>query len=88
MAYLGADPGVARLKKKIGILSIRGPEVSLGSHGVGTRRGQTPTPHAPGLPSVETYQYILSASHRAWAQVRQLFDPELSGEHQAAAHAA
>ena len=32
-----------------GILSIRGPEVSLGSLRVATRRGQSPTPQAPPL---------------------------------------
>ena len=39
------------------ILSIGGPEVSQGSLLVGSRRAQAPTPHARGLPSVETYQY-------------------------------
>ena len=34
----------------------RGPEVSLGSPRVGTRRGQSPTPHARPLPSVHTYE--------------------------------
>ena len=32
-----------------GILSIRGPEVSLGSLRVGTIHVQAPTPHAPAL---------------------------------------
>ena len=32
-----------------GILSIRGPEVSLGSPRVGTIHVQAPTPHAPAL---------------------------------------
>ncbi len=32
-----------------GILSVRGPEVSLESLLVGTRHVQSPTPHAPGL---------------------------------------
>jgi len=32
-----------------GILSIRGPEVSLGSPRVGTIHVQSPTPHAPPL---------------------------------------
>ena len=32
-----------------GILSIRGPEVSLGPLGDGNRRAQAPTPHAPAL---------------------------------------
>ena len=32
-----------------GILSIRGPEVSLGSPRVGTIHVQAPTPHAPPL---------------------------------------
>ena len=39
-----------------GILSIRGPEVSPGPPRVGTRRGQSPTPHAWALPSVHTYK--------------------------------
>ena len=39
-----------------GILSIRGPEVSPGPPMVGTRRGQSPTPHAWALPSVHTYK--------------------------------
>ena len=34
-----------------GILSIRGPEVSLGSLGVETIHAQSPTPHAPPLPA-------------------------------------
>ena len=44
--------------------------------------------HAPGLPSVETYQYRCSARHRARAKVPQVFDLELSGEPQEPAHAA
>ena len=35
-----------------GIPSIRGPEVSLGSHRVGTGRVQSPTAHAPSLGSL------------------------------------
>ena len=46
-----------------GILSIRGPEVSLGSPRVGTRHVQSPTPHARGLPSVDTYEDRCSAAH-------------------------
>ena len=34
-----------------GMLSIRGPQVSLGSPRVGTRRGQQRTPHTPALGS-------------------------------------
>ena len=41
-----------------GILSIRGPGVSLGSVRVGTRRVQSPTPHTLALGS---YLPILSA---------------------------
>ena len=37
-----------------GMRSIRGPEVSLGSVRVGTRRAQSPTPHAPPLPASDT----------------------------------
>ena len=46
-----------------GILSIRGPEVSPGSPRVGTRHGQSPTPHAPMLPAIYTYQYRSFALH-------------------------
>ena len=67
--------------------SVRGPEGSQGPPRVGTRRGQTPTPHARALPSVDTYQYRSSARHRGGAQVPSVLDPELSGEHQAPAHA-
>ena len=49
-----------------GNLSIRGPEVALGSHRVGTIHVQSPTPHAWALPSVDTYRATLSASHLAW----------------------
>ena len=35
-----------------------------------------------------TYQATLSASYLAWAEVPQVLDPELSGEPEAAAHAA
>ena len=66
----------------------RGPEVSLGSPRVGTRRGQSPTPRTRALLSVDTYQYRSPAALRALVQVRQLLDPELSGELQARAHAA
>ena len=62
-----------------GNLSIRGPEVPLGSPRVGTIHAQSPTPHARALPSVDTYQYRSSARHRAGAQVPQVFNPELSG---------
>ena len=34
-----------------GMLSIRGPQVSLGSPRVGTRRVQSPTPYTPALGS-------------------------------------
>ena len=37
-----------------GMLSIRGPEVSLGSLRVGVGRVQAPTPHAPPLGSLCT----------------------------------
>ena len=40
------------------MLSIRGPEVSLGSLRFSNRRAQSPTPHAPAL---GTYLPILSA---------------------------
>ena len=43
----------------------RGPEVSLGSPRIGTRRGQSPTPHTRALRSVDTYQYRFSARRRA-----------------------
>ena len=43
------------------ILSIRSPEVSRGSPMVGSRRAQSPTPHARALPSIDTYQYRSSA---------------------------
>ena len=39
-----------------GILSIRGPEVSLEPLRVGTGHVQTPTPHAPPTPSGDTYK--------------------------------
>ncbi len=39
-----------------GILSIRGPEVSRSSLGVGSRHVQSPTPYARALPSVHTYK--------------------------------
>ena len=39
-----------------GTLSIRGPEVSLGSLRVGIGRMQSPTPPTPPLPSVHTYK--------------------------------
>ena len=65
----------------------RGPQVSLGALRDGTRRAQAPTSYARALLSVETYEAILSASHRTGAQVPQVFDPELSGEHQAPPHA-
>ena len=71
-----------------GILSIRGPAVSRKSFWVRTRRGRAPTPHARALPSVETYEAILSATHLSPAQVPKVFDPELPGELQEPAHAA
>jgi len=40
-----------------GILSIGGPEVSQGSPRVGTRRAQTPTPHAQTL-SIGGYKSV------------------------------
>ena len=61
---------------------------SPGSPRVGIRRGRAPTPHARALPSVETYEAILSATHLSPAQVPKVFDPELSGELQVRAHAA
>ena len=64
--------------------ALRSPGSRLG---VDTRRAPTPTPHARGLPSVDTYQYRSSASCRARAQVPQVLDPELSGEPQALPHA-
>ena len=70
-----------------GILSIRGPQVSRELLRIGTRHGQTPTPRARALPSVETYEAILSATHLSPAQVPKVLDPELSGEPQAPAHA-
>ena len=70
------------------ILSICGPEVSLGPLRDGTRRAQAPTSYARALPSVETYEAILSATHLSPAQVLQVLDPELSGELQVRAHAA
>ena len=48
-----------------GILSIRGPEVSRETPRVGTRRGQSPTPHARALPSVDTCEDRCSAAHRS-----------------------
>ena len=50
--------GAEVLSRAGGILSIRGPEVSLGSLRVGTRRGQSPTPYTLALGS---YLPILSA---------------------------
>ena len=44
-----------------GNLSIRGPEVSLGSPRVGTIHVHAPTPRTRALPSVDTYQYRSSA---------------------------
>ena len=41
-----------------GILSIRGPEVSLRSPRVLTRRGQSPTPHARALSASDTSAYM------------------------------
>ena len=48
-----------------GMLSIRGPQVSLGSPRVGTRRVQSPIPHAPALGS---YLPILLAVQTAEAR--------------------
>ena len=46
-----------------GILSMRGPEFSPRSLRIGTRHGQSPTPHAPMLPAIYTYQYRSFALH-------------------------
>ena len=70
-----------------GILSIRGPEVTRGAHRVGTRRMQTPIPHARAPRSVDTYQYRCLAVRGPQAQVLSVLDPELSGELQAPTHA-
>ena len=56
VAILTTPPGRPRRWNPV----RRGPEVSLGSPRVGTRRGQAPTPHARRLPSVGTYQYRCS----------------------------
>ena len=72
-----ADPGWSRQWN----LSIRGPVVSLGPPRVDIRRGQSPTPHTPGLPSVETYQHRCLARHLAWAEIPQVLLSEPSGTH-------
>ena len=69
------------------ILSIRGPEVSLGSPRVDTIHVQAPTPHAPALPSLDANQYRSSAVRGPQTQVPKVLDPELSREHQGSAHA-
>ena len=48
-----------------GILSIRGPEVSLGLPRVVTIHAQAPTPHAPQLPA-----YFGQFSHSAGRRLR------------------
>jgi hypothetical protein len=57
-----------------GILSIRGPEVSLGSLRVGNRHAQSPTPHtlAPG-----SYLPILLAVQLFETRSVSVFNPEL-----------
>ena len=45
----GAEADEAPGRRAGLILSSRGPEVSLGSAGVGSIHVQAPTPHAPGL---------------------------------------
>jgi hypothetical protein len=47
----GDDVAMVRVGRASGILSIRGPEVSLGSPRVGTIHVQAPTPHTPPLPA-------------------------------------
>ena len=44
-----------------GILSICGPEVSLGALRVGTIHVQSPTPHAPPLPAYTAT--LITAAH-------------------------
>ena len=39
-----------------------------GAHGIYTRRGQSPTPHARALPWVDKYKATLSARHRAMSR--------------------
>ena len=51
----------AMASASVGILSIRGPEVSPGSLTVGTRHGQSPTPRARRLPSVHNISKFLCA---------------------------
>ena len=67
-----------------GILSIRGPEVSRGSPRVGTRRVQSPTPHARALPSMANSL----SQPSGWSPSPKVFDPELLEELQESAHAA
>jgi hypothetical protein len=43
--------GVEVVGRACGMLSIRGPQVSLGSPMVSTRRAQSPAPHTPPLPA-------------------------------------
>ena len=51
-----ADATVGLGGRAGGILSMRGPEVSLGSPRVATGRAQSPTVHVRRLPSVHTYK--------------------------------
>ena len=59
-----------------------------GSLLVGSGCSQEPTARARALPSVETYEAILSATQLSPAQVPRVFDPELLEELQESAHAA
>ena len=70
-----------------GILSIRGPEVSLGPLRVGTGHVQTPTPRTRALPSGDTYKQFAWQCAGPPAQVPKVLDQELSGEHRARAYA-
>jgi len=70
-----------------GILSIRDPEVPLGSPRVDAGRAQTPTPRGRPLPSADTKRQ--GAWQRAALQYKSpKFGIQSSGETQALAHAA
>jgi hypothetical protein len=63
-----------------GMLSIRGPQVSLGSLRVGTRRAQSPTPYTRVLPAPHTDNQVLGQTSGSSQNLSMIGSTQLSGE--------